>query len=187
MAQLQVYASTGERYFAALQHYDDELMAWTRSLGTESEALRPDTWPIVEYLKRYPAPIGEYRNYSGLTAADVESFTTNLNGHVEAIPTPPSPNSVVDSTAYLDLDVGEVREMGRSIEYIESLHAEYNNLLVAYDAKVQALASNSNETTLSSGRITFATGINIVLGAVTLAGLAALFLPRRSGKREAPQ
>ena len=57
-AQLQAYATAGEAYFAQAKHYDDELMAWTRSLGADSESLRPDTWPIVEYLKLYPPPDG---------------------------------------------------------------------------------------------------------------------------------
>src|SRR5206468_7451394 len=144
-------------------------------------------WPIVEYLKRYPAPVGENTHYRNLAASDVESFTTMLKSDVHAIPTPPKPNSVVDSTSYVDVDLSEVREMGRSIEYRESLHAGYEQLLTEYDKKVQSVASNSGQTNLSASRITFATGINIILGAVTLAGLVALFLPRRSGKSEAPQ
>ncbi len=61
LSQLQAYAQAGETYFGALSHYDDELMAWTRSLGSESDALQSDTWPIVEYLKVYPPPVGEIR------------------------------------------------------------------------------------------------------------------------------
>ena len=53
-----------ETYFSQLKHFDDELMAWTRSLGAESEILRADTWPIVEYLKLYPPPTGLDTAYS---------------------------------------------------------------------------------------------------------------------------
>jgi tetratricopeptide (TPR) repeat protein len=184
LVQLQSYAQAGEAYFAALQHYDDELMAWTRSLATESEALRPDTWPIVEYLKRYPPPTGEAADYPSITAADVQSYTESLEFFA---PLPDPGSKRISPDVPITIIVALVREAGRSIEYRESLHAGYEQLLTEYDKKVQSVASNSGQASLSSGRATFATGINVLLGAVTLAGLAALFLPRRSGKSEVPQ
>jgi hypothetical protein len=187
LIQLQSYAEAGEHYFTALQHYDDELMAWTRSLGTESEALRPDTWPIVEYLKRYPPPVGEASDYSSFTASRVLTLSQSIDERATSAVGNPGATPSVGAAATLREGVAAVREAGRSIEYRESLHAGYQQLLTEYDKKVQSVASNSGQTTLSSSRITFATGINLLLGAVTVAGLAALFLPRRSGKSEAPQ
>jgi len=171
LKQLADYASAGERYFGALSHYDDELMAWTRSLGTESEALRPDTWPIVEYLKRYPPPTGEASDYSSDSAGSVNAIAETIRFNMICCDT-------------ISFSTYGAREAGRSIEYQESLHDTYYQYLTDYDKKVQALTSNSDTNTLPSGRVTFATGINILLGLVILVGLAALFLPRSSKANE---
>jgi hypothetical protein len=171
LQQLAAYASAGERYFSALSHYDNELMAWTRSLGTASEALRPDTWPIVEYLKRYPPPIGEASDYTSDTSGNVNALAEGIRFGTMS--------DIIQYRTY------GIREAGRSIEYQESLHPTYYQYLSDYDKKVQALTSNSGGNSLTSGRVTFATGINILLGLVTLIGLAALFLPRHSAQVEA--
>src|SRR5438046_10633261 len=127
-------------------------MAWTRSLGTESEALRPDTWPIVEYLKRYPPPSGETSNYTDISASDVQSYSETLLNTSTA---PNAMNHRPDTS--IGLIVSNIRTAGRSIEYVVSLHAAYQQLLTNYDKKVQAVASNSGQAALSSSRITFAT------------------------------
>jgi hypothetical protein len=82
------------------------------------------------------------------------------------------------------IPTGAVREAGRSIEYQESLHDTYYQYLTDYDKKVQTLSSSSDTNTLTSGRVAFATGINVLLGLVILVGLAALFLPRSSKANE---
>ena len=35
----------GDKFFAELRTYDDQLMGWSRTLGPRSEQLRRDTWP----------------------------------------------------------------------------------------------------------------------------------------------
>jgi hypothetical protein len=187
LQQLAAYASAGERYFSALSHYDDELMAWTRSLGTASEALRPDTWPIVEYLKRYPPPTGEDSDYSSTTYADVNALGVSMQKHKTSGEGNPDATPSANAVAAFSDDVQVLREAGRSIEYQESLHSDYYQYLTDYDKKVQALTSISGSNTLTSGRVTFATGINILLGLITLIGLAALFLPKHTTGTEASE
>jgi hypothetical protein len=175
MAALHAYAQAGETYFQTLSHYDDELMAWTRSLGAQSDALRPDTWPIVEYLKVYPPPVGESTDYKDVTASQVASDTASLQMHLAALQ---EGSGSADLAAALNQDVAAVREAGRSIEYHENLHAQYGSLLGQYDQKVQSVATGTSTDTLSSGRVALATGFDVLLGVITLVGLAALFLPR---------
>jgi len=182
MAALHAYAQAGEDYFKTLSHYDDELMAWTRSLGAQSDALRPDTWPIVEYLKVYPQPVGESTVYEDVTASDVASDTASMQMHLAALQAGSSSGASDGGDARLlaalTQDVAAVRQAGRSIEYRENLHAQYGQLLSQYDQEAQSVASGTTTDTLSPGRVALATGFNVLLGLVTLAGLAALFLPR---------
>jgi hypothetical protein len=187
LSQLRVYAVAGDEYFDTLHHYDDELMAWTRSLGTASEALRPDTWPIVEYLKLYPPPTGEASGYSSISLKEVDAISASLQSNVTAAQgNPDATPSSVAKTGVAD-DVAAIREAGRSIEYRENLHDAYHEFLTNYDAKVQAIVTNSNGGNLTSNRVTFATGINLLVGVVTLVGLATLFLPRRLSRPEASE
>jgi hypothetical protein len=188
MAALHAYAQAGEDYFKTLSHYDDELMAWTRSLGAQSDALRPDTWPIVEYLKVYPQPVGESTAYEDVTASDVASDTASLQMHLAALQagSGSGTSDVGDARlpAALTQDAAAVRQAGRSIEYRENLHAQYGQLLSQYDQEAQSVATGATTDTLSSGRVALATGFDVLLGLVTLAGLAALFLPRlRQGEK----
>lgn len=175
-AQLQAYATAGEAYFAQSKHYDDELMAWTRSLGADSESLRPDTWPIVEYLKLYPPPTGEKADYTYVSAADVGKLDAALGGA-----------AVTDKStlAQYQAAISGLRSAGRSIEYIESLHSQYYTLLQNYDTKLQAVASGSGASNLSGSRTMIATATNLLVGAALVVGLVAIFLPRGRKENEA--
>jgi tetratricopeptide (TPR) repeat protein len=183
-AQLQAYASTGETYFSAIKRYDDELMAWTRSLGADSESLRPDTWPIVEYLKLYPPPSGEKADYTNFTAADVSALMNTLAA------TAPLENDdallrYAGSLSQYGIAITRLREAGRSIEYVESLHSQYFTLLKNYDTKLQAAASGSGGSNLSGSRTIIATATNLLVGAALVVGLVAIFLPRGRKENEA--
>ncbi len=173
LSQLQTYATTGDAYFDQLKYFDDELMAWTRSLGADSESLRADTWPIVEYLKLYPPPTGLDTDYTSMSASDV----TAISGHLRAF------GPTTDLSTYKQV-IADTRAAGRSIEHIESLHAQYESHLQTYLTRLQAVASGT-ATSLSSGRATFAFGANILIALALLAGLAALFLPRIRSANEA--
>jgi hypothetical protein len=153
-------------------------MAWTRSLGADSESLRPDTWPIVEYLKLYPPPTGEKTDYTNVTAADVGKLDAALGG-TEVTPTDKSTLDQYQAT------ISGLKSAGRSIEYVESLHSQYFTLLQNYDAKLQAVASGSGASNLSGSRTMIATATNLLVGAALVVGLVAIFLPRRRKENEA--
>jgi hypothetical protein len=173
LSQLQSYAEAGEAYFNRLKRFDDELMAWTRSLGTGSESLRADTWPIVEYLKLYPPPIGLKAEYPGIVASDVGELIAKLEKS--------GPNT--DPGTYPQV-IADVRMSGRSLEYTESLHAGYETLLQNYHTRLQAVASGTGAGVLSGSRALFAYALNVLLGLLLLAGMAALFVSRRTVERE---
>ncbi|MEO5952395.1 MAG: hypothetical protein ABIQ44_08020 [Chloroflexia bacterium] len=172
--QLLDYLKSGDVYFAQLSHYDDELMAWTRSLGTNSDLLRRDTWPIADYLTRYPPPFGIQSQYSVFK-------TSGLQGTIDALSSN-SPNA--NAATYATL-LADIREAGRSIEYSESLNAGYGTLLDNYHTRLVSVASNPQSSAGSGGRTILAIISNSVLAVVIIAGLAALFFQRKSAPNEA--
>ncbi|HYP39474.1 MAG TPA: hypothetical protein VEX13_03860 [Chloroflexia bacterium] len=172
--ELLRYAQAGELYLAAIRRYDDDLMAWTRSLGAASEQLRSETWPFVEYIKRYPPPIGETADPPNVTAAVVATQTASLESHITALDA-----SGQAGVLGIEQDVAGIWASGRSIEHIESLHAEYYRLLREYDPKVEA-AANGTTNSARPDRVMLAIGLNLLVGVVTLGGLAALFMRRRT-------
>jgi hypothetical protein len=172
--ELLRYAQAGEQYLAAIRRYDDDLMAWTRSLGAASEQLRSETWPFVEYIKRYPPPFGESADPPNVTAVEVATQTASLESHIATLDV--AGQAVVVG---IEQDVAGIWASGRSIEHTGSLHAEYYRLLKEYDPKVDA-AANGISTDARPDRVMLATGLNLLVGAVTLGGLAALFMRRRT-------
>jgi hypothetical protein len=172
--RLEAYAGAGETYFNALRYYDDELMAWTRSLGAESEVLRSATWPIVEYLKLYPPPVGLDDDYTWTTAADVMTTTVTLRRSV----TTGDPQALrTGSTA--------VREAGRNLEKIESLHPQYESLLREYDEKLQSVIA-ARGASEPDARRTLATILDASISLLLGLGIAGLLLPRRPAPGSAP-
>ena len=165
LERLRDYAQAGEVYFSQLKHYDDELMAWTRSLGAESEVLRADTWPIVEYLKLYPPPTGLNTDYYNNSASDVQVS-------IDWLKTSAHPDKML-------MQIADVRARGRSIEYIESLHPAYETFLQNYHTRLQAVASNAGVGGVSGGRAVLAFGANALLAVLLVAGMAALFVARK--------
>ena len=173
LESLRDYARAGETYFSQLKHYDDELMAWTRSLGAESEVLRADTWPIVEYLKLYPPPVGLDTSYSSIGAANVQEL-------IDTLKSPSNPDSITQVIA-------DVRAAGRSIEYVESLHPAYETFLQNYHTRLEAVASDAGTGSVSGGRAVLAFGANALVAVLLVAGLAALFISRTPvGHESAP-
>ena len=184
--ELEHYARASEGYFDALRRYDDDLMAWTRSLRAGSESLRDDTWPIVEHLKLYPTPVGLKNDPPMVGPADVASSTIALQLHVaeltrEQLPSGPQTDGGSILTA-IEQDVENIWEAGRSVEYVAGLHDDYHTYLAVYDAGVKTQASGAANSRPDGGRLLLASALNLVLGALLVAGCAALFMPRREAK-----
>ena len=179
--QLHKYAIAGEAYLAKLREYDDNLMAWTRSLGSGLERLRNETWPFVEYLKRYPPPVGEKADPPMVTAAQVFSQTSSLNAHIGAL-TPDENTPEAQLLDAINADIAAIWSSGRSVENLGSLHDEYRTLLQAYDAKVQAAATGQGGGSPSS-RIYLATTLDIVIGLFVVVGVAGLLIPSAAKSR----
>ena len=178
--RLHEYAVAGENYLGSLREYDDNLMEWTRSLGSGLERLRNETWPFVEYLKRYPPPVGEKADPPMVSAAEVLSQTANLDGHITALDPNLNPHKeglsreqIIDAIL---ADITAIWSSGRSIENLGSLHDEYRTLLQAYDMKVQAAATGEGSAQPTS-RMYLATALNILVGGFVLAGVAGLLMP----------
>lgn len=174
LQELRRYLQGGNDYFSKLSYYDNELMAWTRSLGAGSEVLRPDTWPIVEYLKLYPPPTGLKEDYQTYDISVIQ-------GEIDFI----ARLSTTTDKDTLAAHLLAVRSLGRSIEYAEGLNAGYATLLDNYHTRLAGVASNAAPAALSGTRALLATATNSVLALILLAGLAALFLSRKTSPKEA--
>jgi hypothetical protein len=127
----------------------------------------------VEYLKLYPPPTGLKGDYLGIAASDVGELLAKLEKS--------GPNT--DPGTYPQV-IADVRDAGRSLEYTESLHAGYETLLQNYHTRLQAVASGTGAGGLSGSRALFAYAVDVLLGLLLLAGIAALFLSRRTVERE---
>ncbi len=185
---LQNYAQAGEPYFKDLQSYDSDLMGWTRSLGADTEQFRRATFPIADHLRLYPRPVGDLSpDIPWVTAAQVVSQTQALESHIAALNPNPASGSRQDTINSISSDVTNTWNMGRSVERIESLHNEYYRVLQNYDATIQAAATNTNVAGTSPSKALIATGLDVMVGVVTLGGLAALFLPHHKGHNEEAQ
>jgi hypothetical protein len=169
---LREYARVGERYFEALGAFDAELMAWTRSLGAASEALRDDTFPVVEHLKLYPEPIGLRDDPPFVTAAEVLTQATTLENVRRELSGLPLGSEIATPLGELEKTVEGIWASGRSIEYIESLHADYERFLRTYDSTVGVTAASAGR---GRGMSPAALALNLALGVVLLVGLGALF------------
>jgi hypothetical protein len=91
--------------------------------------------------------------------------------------------STLESSASIqgiEHDIEGIWEAGRSVEHLNSLHVEYHDLLRQYDPKVQAAAQGETTSEEAVGRVALATGLNLLVGALTLGGIASLFIRRRS-------
>ena len=169
---LRRYAETGERYLDAMRRYDDDLMAWTRSLGAASEGLRDDTFPIVEHLKLYPPPTGLRADPPLVTAAQVAEQGERLRESYEALSGSASAEVRIEHLNALEKAVDDIWASGRSIEYIESLHFDYHNFLKQYDETVTRVASTQAGSSSPSAP---ALAANLAVGLTVLAGLGLLF------------
>lgn len=177
---LLAYSQANDRYLNSLRSYDDNLMSWTRGLFAASESLRSETWPFVEHLKLYPEPIGLKTDPPMVTAAPVAQQIESLRSHTTALSGAGDPGAALDGIAR---DLGDIWASGRSVEYVAGLNEEYNSELTVYDGKVQVAAASPEATAQGARRQVVAVGLDVLVGLITFAGLAALFLPGRKVAR----
>jgi hypothetical protein len=173
LEQLERYASTGQLYFDALKRYDDDLMAWTRSLGAVSESLRDDTFPIVEHVKLYPPPFGSTPDPPYISASQVATQVTSFNTDLKKLQQMSSGDEQRQVADAVSKHVVNIWAMGRSIEHLEALHEQYYTFLKTYDGAVQAIIAQGDTAQAPSP---LALTLNVLVGAVALGGIGALFL-----------
>lgn len=181
---LHAYAKAGEEYFEMLRRYDDELMAWTRTLGATGEQVRRYTWPIADHLRLYPAPVGDIPDdIPWVTAAEVQTQTLSLTNHIAALSSDGNPNAPASSRqeaiAGISKDVADVWASGRSIEVIESHHNDYYKVLTIYYGHIANIV-RTGLPRMGTTQVALATGANVLVAALTLVGLALFFAPRRA-------
>jgi hypothetical protein len=128
----------------------------------------------VEHLKLYPPPVGLKADPPLVTAAPVLSQTNGLREARDILLAVPAPDP---DTRSRQLDaiaaaMDNIRGSGRSIEHIESLHADYYKFLQTYDDAVGRVSAPPSGT----GQLSFAAiATNVVVGLVLLLGLGLLF------------
>jgi len=178
---LQKYASAGETYFDALKRYDDDLMAWSRSLGAASETLRDDTFPIVEHLKLYPPPTGIPPDPPYLSASEVATQTARFKSNLQELSRGVSAQENRPLVEAINVDLDNISASGRSIQYIESLHEPYYAFLKKYDGAVQATVAAGDT---SRGPSPLALALDLLVATLVLVGIGALFTTGWQRKRQ---
>ena len=183
-AVLAKYMEEGDKVFPVLQHYDSELMKYTRSLSPPTTDVRALTFPLADHMLLYPPPIGHLMPDPPWIKADVvksqvETISEQL-GTLEA-----SLNSGQDSAAVsnaldgIESVVPLIWESGRSGEQLGLQHTKYIDHLQTYETKFQQYLSSHGSAGISPMRRTIAYGVNVVVGLVLAVGIAFLLLPRR--------
>jgi small-conductance mechanosensitive channel len=175
LEQLERYTSSGQSYFDVLKQYDDDLMAWTRSLGAVSESLRDDTFPIVEHVKLYPLPFGETADPPYISASQVTTQVTTFNANLLKLQQMSSSDEQREVADAVSKDVDNIWAMGRSIEHMEALHEQYYTFLKTYDSAVQATIAQGDTAQAPSP---LALTLNALVGVLALGGIGALFVSR---------
>jgi hypothetical protein len=178
---LQQYAVAGEAYFDALKRYDDDLMAWSRSLGAASETLRDDTFPIVEHLKLYPPPTGNTPDPPNISASEVATQTARFKSNLQELASVASAQQNRPLVEAIDVDLNNISASARSIQYIESLHEPYYAFLKQYDGAVQATVVAGDT---SRGPSPLALALDLLVAALALVGIGALFTSGWYRKRQ---
>ncbi len=192
------YADAGEIFFTTLQAYDDALMSWSRTLGPRSEDLRRATWPILEWLKRYPAPIGINPDLQLVPARPDSPWSriVSTQGAPIGPGLKPPPPPVTTTVTLLDqlapqvlaptVDSATIRKFadtadalwvdGYNLPNINSYDDGYFSALRRYDAQSLEVAATPDTPQPSRVRL-LAWGAAFALGAVFLSALLLIFVP----------
>jgi hypothetical protein len=175
---LSRYAHPSDDLFALLRQYDDQLMAYSRTLGARSEELRRGTWPILSWLQRYPPPVGDRADIHFFPGSEVDRNVTDLNEAAAALATAPDPADAVERAATA---ADPIWDAGLMVPTIAWFHDGYYSALRRYDAQMLEVAAAPDQP-LAGNRALIAGAATVLLLALMFAGLLLLFLPSRGGR-----
>jgi hypothetical protein len=180
----------GDKFFAELRTYDDQLMGWSRTLGPRSEQLRRDTWPILEGLKRYPAPVGTTDEVRWVPSSSDSPLLPLITGATPAAPPLSTTMALLDQMAPAmeapDVSSDTIRKFaqiaddvwvaGAYIPTVDQFHDGYFSALRRYDAQALEVAATPDDPLPAGQRVPAWLGAGAV-AALLLAALLLMFLP----------
>jgi hypothetical protein len=170
---LSRYAHPSDDLFALLRQYDDQLMAYSRTLGARSEELRRGTWPILSWLQRYPPPVGDRADIHFFPGSEVDRNVTDLDAAAAALANAPDPADAVERAATA---ADPIWDAGLMVPTIAWFHDGYYSALRRYDAQMLEVAAAPDQP-LAGNRALIAGAATALLLALMFAGLVLLFLP----------
>ena len=173
---LSRYAHPADDLFTQLRGYDDQLMAYSRTLGARSEELRRGTWPILAWLQRYPPPAGQRADIHFFSGAEVDRNVAALEEAAQELETVADPADAVERAATA---ADPIWDAGLMVPTIAWLHDGYYSALRRYDAQMLELAAAPDQP-LPGNRALVAGGATVLLLALMLVALALLFGPGRN-------
>ncbi|MCL4508666.1 MAG: O-antigen ligase family protein [Chloroflexi bacterium] len=135
---LAALASASAQYQAAIVHYDNVLMARSRSLGPKVEQLRSDTWPFVEWVKQFPPPLGLTTSLHPGTSATFTTLAERLAQDAQ--------QSVRGAQAVAGADARSFAAVAADTIKVASLLPNYRHLLEVYDGEMEKVASEPGPT-----------------------------------------
>jgi hypothetical protein len=165
------YAHPADDLFTMLRGYDDQLMAYSRTLGARSEELRRGTWPILAWLQRYPPPAGQRADIHFFPGAEVDRNVTTLEEAAAELDTVEDPADAVERAATA---ADPIWDAGLMVPTIAWLHDGYYSALRRYDAQMLELAAAPDQP-LPNNRALIAGGATVLLLALMLVALVLLF------------
>ncbi|HUS15049.1 MAG TPA: hypothetical protein VM536_08545 [Chloroflexia bacterium] len=177
------YAVGGERFFGTLQDYDNNLMSWSRTLGPRSEELRRTTWPILEWIKRYPEQVsgGINRELQLVPATQVISTTRLLEKLAPQLDAPDANPATIYRIA---LAADDLWVAGKYIPPVDAFHDGYYSALRRYDGESLAVAA-TDDSPVSGTPIRARIGA-VAITVVSLLALLLLFAPPAFWRRMLP-
>lgn len=175
LERVQHYATTGEAYYRALKQYDDDMMAWTRSLGSVSTTMREDTFALADHVRIYPAPIGEVLDPPYMSPAQVDAQAAAFKSSMDRFGKVQSVEESRQVVEEVNKEVDGVWEVGRVIQRFEGLHEAYYGYLQVYDKTLQGKAADVARGA-AAGPTPIALALNLLVGALALLGIGSLFI-----------
>ena len=177
------YAQSGEAFFAQLRSYDNDLMSWSRTLGARSEGLRRSTWPILEWLKKYPLESGgEDREFHAFPASNVVRATALIQ---KLAPQLDAPDADATTLRRLALATDDLWAAGKNIPSVNRYHDGYFSALRRYDTESLEVAAVP-EAAVPSSQTIRAWLIAGALGLLLAAALLLFLAPAAFWRRFAP-